>query len=96
MCPETNKQSRPKNQCFELKLRHLTISLPDTTCAVTAFTYTTSLDQIQCQVLNKSKQEMKLEAVKQKKKGSWGAGAGGVPPQKTVASGTWRSAGTYG
>lgn len=61
---------------------------------MTAFTYTTSLDQIQCQVLNKSKQEMKLEAVKQKKKGSYGGK--GVAPQKTAASGTWRSTGTYG
>lgn len=41
------------------------------------FTYRTSPDQIQCQVLTKGKQEMKLEVVKQKKKGSCGGGWGG-------------------
>lgn len=39
---------------------------------MTAFTATTSLDQIQHQVLNKDKQQMKLEAVKQKQKDSYG------------------------
>jgi len=42
------------------------------TCTATALRYTTSLDQIQRQVLNKGKQAMQLEDIQQKNKNSYG------------------------
>lgn len=66
MCPETKK--RPKKSVLWAELETFNHSSPQMTCSVTAFTYTTSLDQSQCQVLIKGKQKMKLELLNRRQK----------------------------
>lgn len=60
-CGLEQTKKRPKKSVLWAELEtfyHLSPQMPR---AVTAFTYTTSLDQSQCQVLIKGKQEMRLE-----------------------------------
>lgn len=60
-CALKQTKKRPKKSVLWAEPETFNHLSPPMTCAVSAFTYTTSLDQSQCQVLMKGKQEMKLE-----------------------------------